>query len=153
MFKQNIFALIFFYLFFTFSLSSAMITIGPMVNFYFGKQTRITYTIEGAYWFVEHVNPYDIGLPPIGIDLGFEFGKNYKTIYTELETGIGTFGMGIGPCLLMIDDKTYFAPQLTTWANMYVGAGYRLRRFNSNLNHGVTAYGKILLDNKLNWID
>lgn len=98
-------------------------TLGPMVhlNFGGGSKASFSYGLEFAYWNIDHF--------PYSIDGGIEYGKKKIRIYSELQTGVGLIGLGVGPVYQynFTEKTSHLGFQTTYWANYFLGVDYRKR--------------------------
>lgn len=113
-------------------------TIGPMFHYNFGGEKRhFSFAIETAYWNIKNV--------PYSIDGGLEFGKKRFRLYSEVQTGIGVFGISCGPALEIntAEGKAHLGFQTTIWGNYFLGFDYRFRKIDKTKFHCIGIYGKV----------
>ena len=113
-------------------------TAGPMLHVNFGgEKTNVSYGFEVAYWNITHFY--------YGVDGGIEYGVQHLRIYSELETGLGVVGFGLGPVLEFKTNKSQInlGFQYTIWANYFLGLDYRHRNIDSTNYNCVGFYLKV----------
>jgi hypothetical protein len=113
------------------NMNSQAVFIGPMIHYNFGGGTRtFSYGVEASYWTNLY---YDQRIeetgPPWGFDIGFEFGKNKKSFYSEIQVG-SVFGISNGVIMLWSKEAPFkLGYQGSAWFVFFGGADARVRIF------------------------
>ena len=121
-----------------------VVTLNVQANYHLGSRLvdmgRWTLTIE--------VNHWDIAAyPALGYNVGYEFGKNTRTLYTEFQAGIGLAGYSTG--FYFNFNQIEFGWQNSFWGNYILGIMYRNRyTFGDSFNHIISPYTTVPI-----WLD
>jgi len=113
-------------------LCSQAIFIGPTIHYNFGSEKRyFSYGIEASVWVNDQIdvmfsNPF----PPYGFDLGYEWSKGEKYIYSEFQIGVPEIGTSHGIVMQWTNETPKkFGYQGSVWCAFFVGADARIRIF------------------------
>jgi hypothetical protein len=132
-------------------------TVGPLINFHLESPLNNSYGLEGSYWFLDGVSPDGPSGIPWGVDLGFESSTQSFSVYSELQVGMGMYGVSVGP----VYENSYLEPsagylsfQTSVWFNFYLGTAYRYKPSNYyKSSQAISVYLKGLWDENWEWID
>ena len=113
--------------------------VGPHLNFNFGsKQLEMSLGLEASYWFVQKDT-----LPIGGVCIGTEynFQKDKFVTYTQGQLGAMFVGSSFG---VVYDQEKGFGAQTSIWANLFAGAIFHYRYFNTDSTDKIIGgYAKI----------
>ena len=120
-------------------------TFGPIINFHLSSFLDNSYGVEGAYW--RNITGSRL---PWGFDFGMETSQNNYSVYSELQIGLGFYGLSVGP----VYENTYANPsagslslQASVWLNAFIGTAYRYKASKYYKQpHALSIYYKELWD-------
>lgn len=109
---------------------SQMLLVGPTIHYNIGGGLKnISWGIECSYWQWDDL-PLEYMLP-VGLDIGFEFQKSKKRVYSEIQTG-SVLGASCGYAYEWGENYHAGGIQASIWAAIFVGIELRYRRVDKS---------------------
>jgi hypothetical protein len=113
-------------------------TFGPAIHYNIGsKQNYFSFSFEFSVWKFKKSESWDLFFPDSisgpynGINIGFEYSRLYKRIYSEVQMAAPFFGLSLGPVAEKAGKKDFgFGIQGSAWGCIIGGIDLRYRYVN-----------------------